>query len=77
MEIGGFVERIKDGQQIFSGFGLDNNLPRKSGAIAFMEGWHRWRYDNLRERDLMDKLHNFFAQFLGIRYGATFGFVGE
>ena len=42
MKIGVFIERIEDGQQVFSGFGLDDYLPGIAGIATFVEGWHGW-----------------------------------
>jgi hypothetical protein len=42
MKVGVFIERIEDGQQVFSRFGFDDYLPGIASIATFMEGWHGW-----------------------------------
>ena len=77
MEIWGFVERVKDREQILTGFGFEDDLPAVTGVSALVKGRHRRGDDELRNVLILGKLNNFCVQFADVLDGRFFGFVSQ
>ena len=77
MEFFGFIETIKDRDEVFARLGLYDELPGIAGVGAFVEGRH-WR----GESDLFyvvffDDLVDLLEQFLCVFDGCRLCFIGN
>ena len=69
MEIWGFVERVEDREEVFAGFGFEDDLPAHAGVSALVEGRHRRGDDELLNVLILGKLSNFCVQFADVLDG--------